>query len=140
MVRVVEFADSFVSASEPSIEGAGQENYVIENNATNEIIFSIDSENYQSAFLSYELIRKDESTFFIETGEMQLIYNGTEWNYARNIFINDEIFVSEITSPEHVVLSMVTTDGVGDLVYNSGNMGLNYEGTFRISIVRIVTV
>jgi hypothetical protein len=140
MARIVTFSDSFVSASEPQIEGVGQENYTIINNASSEVLFTIDADNYKSAFFSYELIRKDVSNSYIETGKMQLIYDGTNWNFAKNIFINDELIVSDLVNPEHVVFSMQTTDGVGELIYNSGNMGSNYEGTFRISIVRIVTL
>lgn len=137
MARIVTFSDSFTSASEPTIEGLGQENYEILNNATDEELFSIDSVNYKSAFFSFEMIRKDSLGEFVETGKMQLIFDGTNWNFARNISIGSEIIVNAIENPEHVVFSIQTTSGVGQLKYSSGNMSTGYEGTFRISIVRI---
>lgn len=137
MARIVTFSDSFTSASEPTVEGVGQENYEVLNNASDEALFSIDSNNYKSAFFSFELIRKDSLGEFVETGKMQLIFDGVNWNFVKNISIGSEMVVSTIDSPEHVVFSIQTTAGVGELTYSSGNMGASYEGTFRISIVRI---
>lgn len=137
MARIVTFSDSFESATEPSIEGLVQENYTILNNATDESILTIDSSVYKSAFIDFELKRSDETDSFIETGSLQLIYDGSSWNYAKNISINSELLVTSLENPEHVVLSFQTTDGVGELKYTSGNMGSSYEGTLKISIVRI---
>jgi len=140
MARIVTFSDSFTSATEPQIEGLAQENYLVQNNATSQVLFNIDASTYKSAFFNYELIRKDDSESFIETGKMQIVYDGSSWNFIKNIFTNDELIVSDLINNEHVVLSMQTTGDLGELIYSSGNMGLGYEGSFRISIVRIVTV
>lgn len=140
MTRIVTFSDSYASATEPSIEVSNQEDYEILNGASDEVLLTINSESYKSAFFSFELIRKDDSNVFIETGKMQLIFIDGAWNFAKNISIGSEMIVSTIESPEHLVFSVQTTMGVGELKYNSGTMGSGYEGTFRISMVRIAAI
>lgn len=137
MPRIVTFADGFVSASEPPIEGSEQETYSIANNTTDDI-FTINSEAYKSAFADYELIRKDDSNEYIQAGKISLFYDGVNWNYALGISNGSDLIVSDIESPEQVKLTISTLAGVGTLSYESGNMtGTNYVGSFKIFITRI---
>lgn len=138
MTRIINFADSFVSASEPSLEGLDQENYTIANAALNQTLFTINSANYTSAFFDFELKRSDDTSEFIETGKFQLIFIDGAWNFSQGVSIGDELLVQSIDLPEHVVISMTTDAGIGSFKYSSGSMGANYLGTFKISISRIV--
>lgn len=140
MARIVTFSDSFTSATQPFIEGVTQENYPIENNASGISLFSIDASEYKTAFVSFEIARGDILGSYIESGKMQLLFDGTNWNMVKNISINDEIIVDAITLPQHVVFSMQTSGTIGELIYSSGTMSGFYTGTFRISIVRMAIV
>jgi hypothetical protein len=138
MSRIVTFSDSFVSAQEPSIEGVSQENYEIENNVIDEALFSIDSSIYKSAFIKFELIRQSDLGSYLESGELQLIYADNEWKIAKNIAINDELIVfDQVEQPQQIKLSLVTNAGIGSLLYTSGDMEGEYQGSLRLSITRI---
>ncbi len=138
MTRIVTFADSFVSATEPSLEGINQEDYVIQNAAVNQTLFTIDESVYKSAFFDFEIIRSDDSDAYAEVGRFQLLYDGINWNFAQGISTGSQVINSEIDESYNVVFSMTTLSGVGSLKYSSGTMGANYSGTLKISISRIV--
>lgn len=138
MTRIVTFADSFVSATEPSLEGINQEDYVIQNNVIDQALFTINQSVYKSAFFDYEIIRSDDSGTYSEVGRFQFLYDNGSWQYAKGIAAGEEVISSEIVEPYNVVFSFSTLAGVGTFKYSSGNMGLNYSGTLKISISRIV--
>ncbi len=138
MTRIVDFSDTFTAATEPSIEGVDQEDYGIQNNATNVVLFSLDSTVYKSAFLDFEISRNDSVDSYQEIGKIQLIYHEETWKIAKGVSIGHEIITESLDNPFNVVLSMTTTLGVGSLKYSSGNMGILYSGSFKISITRIV--
>ena len=138
MTRIVNFSDSFVAATEPSLEGLDQENYTIQNNASDVVLFTINSSVYKSAFFNFEIIRSDISNTYTETGHFQLLFHDGSWKFAKGISAGHEIISDVIDNPFNVVMSLTTSMGVGSLKYSSGNMGSSYTGTFKISITRIV--
>lgn len=135
MSNVVNFADGFTSASAPTGAGSVLESYVINNNDTGELLFTLDSTATKSAFVDYELRRSTSLGVFIQTGSMIFAYDGA-WSVSYGNYSGDEIIVDTITSTEHVKLTLNT--GTGALTYDSGNMsGTSYSGTFKLNIVRI---
>jgi hypothetical protein len=138
MTRIINFADGFTSATEPSIEGLDQENYVIANNAVSTELFTINASVYKSAFFNFELIRSDDTNSYIESGEFKVLFYEGQWNIVKSISIGHEMFSSSIDEAFNVQIYMDTTGDVGSIKYNSGEMGNNYSGSLKISISRIV--
>lgn len=139
-MRVLTFADGFVSTSPPDVEGRDQETYNILNNQTNTTLFSIDSAQYKSAFIDFELSRSDSLGSYVQTGSITLFYNGTSWVFSFGITQNDEIISESLTEVYNVVFSFTNALGVGTLKYSSGNMGASYAGKLRTLITRVKVV
>jgi len=139
-MRTVNFADGFVSTSPPDVEGIAQENYNILNNQTNTSLFTIDSTDYKSVFIDFELTRSDVSDSYLQTGSLVLFYNGTSWQYSTLLTQNDDLLAASISLPKEVVLSLVTASGVGTLRYSSGNMGASYSGKIRMVVSKVKVV
>jgi len=139
-MRTVTFADGFVSTSAPIVEGIEQETYNILNNQTNTSLFTIDSADYKSVFIDFELTRSDVSDSFLQTGSMVLYYDGTSWQYSTLLTQGDDLIAASITLPEEVTISMVTALGVGTLRYSSGNMGASYAGKIRMIVSKVKVI
>lgn len=139
-MRVLTFADGFVSTSPPDVEGRDQETYNILNNQTNTTLFSIDSAQYKSAFIDFELSRSDSLGSYVQTGSITLFYNGTSWVFSFGLTQNDEIISESLTEVYNVVFSFTNALGVGTLKYSSGNMGASYTGKLRTLITRVKVV
>lgn len=136
MVRVINFAEGFTSASVPTGVGSIQENYTIANNATGGSIFTIDSSLSKSAFADYELRRETSLGVFIQTGSIILAYDGA-WSLSFGNYSGDEMFVDVIANTENVILTLNSSTGA--LTYDSGNMsGTSYSGTLKLNIVRVL--
>jgi hypothetical protein len=58
-VRITSFSDGFTSASEPSVSGAVQENYILLNNQslTDVVGLQFDNTSIKSVFFKYEIER-----------------------------------------------------------------------------------
>jgi hypothetical protein len=139
-MRVLTFADGFVSASPPDVEGRDQESYNLLNNQTNTTLFSIDSAQYKSAFLDFELSRSDVSDSYVQTGSITLFFDGTNWIFSFGLTQNDEIISDSLDNPFNVVFSFTNALGVGTLKYSSGNMGASYNGKLKVLITRVKVV
>lgn len=139
-MRVLTFADGFVSTSPPDVEGRDQESYNILNNQTNTTLFSIDSTQYKSAFIDFELSRSDSLGSYVQAGSITLFYDGTNWLFSVGITQNDEIISESLDEPYNVVFSFTNSLGVGTLKYSSGNMGASYTGKLRTLITRVKVV
>jgi hypothetical protein len=139
-MRVVTFADGFVSTSPPDVEGRDQESYNILNNQTNATLFTIDSAQYKSAFIDFELTRSDGTNTYVQTGSMTLIYIGSSWVFTVGMTQNDEMVSDALSNAYNVSFLFTTATGVGTLKYNSGSMATPYTGKIKMLITRIKVV
>lgn len=139
-MRILTFADGFVSTSPPDVEGRDQETYNILNNQTETTLFSIDSAQYKSAFIDFELSRSDSLGSYVQTGSITLFYDGSNWIFTVGITQNDEIISQSLDDIYNVVFSFTNALGVGTLKYSSGNMGESYTGKLRTLITRVKVV
>lgn len=139
-MRILTFADGFVSTSPPDVEGRDQETYNILNNQTETTLFSIDSAQYKSAFIDFELSRSDSLGSYVQTGSITLFYDGSNWIFTVGITQNDEIISQSLDEIYNVVFSFTNALGVGTLKYSSGNMGESYTGKLRTLITRVKVV
>lgn len=148
MPRVVDFADGFYSASAPVVTGGQQERFEILNNANNESLedsngnlFEIDSIEYLSAFINYELVREDDSDSFIQSGQMQMVCVDGVWQLTFGNYDGDRMLLDSVSSPQDVSFAVTNNSGVGGISYSSGDMtGTDYEGVLRMSITRIAKI
>jgi len=139
-MRIVTFADGFVSTSPPDVEGIGQESYNILNNQTTTTLFSIDSAQYKSAFIDFELSRSDSLASYAQTGSITLFYDGSNWIFSFGVTQNDEIISDSLAEDFNVVFSFTNALGIGTLKYSSGNMGASYAGKLKLLITRVKVV
>lgn len=140
MTRIIQFADSFTSASAPVVSGGSQEDYIIVNNQASPLeIFTIDSLKFKSAFIYFELEREDVSNEYRQSGNALIHFDGINWVYNLANYQGDDLINDSITNPEQVLFQIDTTAGVGSFKYSSGNMGASYSGNFRAFITRIIT-
>lgn len=138
MTRIISFSDGFTSSSTPVVTGGAQENYTILNNQSSPLsLFTIDSADFKSAFISFELEREDVSNEYRQVGNIALSYDGTNWLYTLGNYQGSDIIVTTLSLAKDVKLEISTSVGVGDFKYSSGNMGASYSGNLRISITRI---
>jgi hypothetical protein len=136
---VVSFADGFTSGSSPNIEGSGQEDFVILNNQSSSLeIFTLDSVDFKSAFVNFELTRKDVSNEFRQAGQFILSYNGSAWTMNVGNYQGSDLIADSLTSSEKITLTVTTSLGVASVKYTSGNMGSSYTGELKCSFTRIV--
>lgn len=140
-MRILNFSDGFTSSSAPLISGSGsQEDYVINNNATGVTLFTVDSAQYKTYFMDYELIRQDVGGVYVQQGGIILGYDGSDWtltfgNYQGVDLIQDS--TGTISSPEMIILEVSTLSGVGTVTYDSGAMGGSYSGELKLIITRV---
>lgn len=137
MTRIVNFADGFTSATAPQVAGAVQENYIILNNELTGTLFTLDSSLNKTAFVNYELIRKNDLESYTQNGSLIMAFDGTSWLLTEGNFQGNSMITQEFTTdPLSLILTLDTVTGA--LTYSSGNMiGANYIGTFKLNIVRI---
>ena len=135
MTRIVQFADGFSSAGAPVIAGGSQENYTLLNNQTGTNITDLifDSALYRSAFLSAEIERLGSSEFR-QTIEIQLFWDGADWNLTTGNSSGSDILNDSIISTDQVVLHI---DSSGQISYDSGNLSGHTSSKLKLSIVRI---
>lgn len=136
MARIVTFADTFVSATAPAIEGFGQEEYAILNNVSGQSLFTINPASYTSAFIYYELMREDETTRYVEVGELKLMYNDGTWYFSKGLTSGDQITNTIIEYPYNLIFSITTSLNIGTLKYTTGDLGVSNIGYLKINISR----
>lgn len=135
----MQFADSFTSASQPTIEGGSQEDYLILNNqSSGQTIFTVDGSVYKSVFANYELSRTDSLNEFRQAGSFIMSFDGTLWTLNLGSYQGSDLISDTLTSSQNITLTPSTSLGVGSLQYTSGNMGAGYVGTLKIIITRVV--
>lgn len=139
-MRVVTFADGFTSTSPPDVEGRDQESYDILNNQTDTELFDIDSLQYKSAFIDFELSRSNDTESYLQTGSMVIFYDGSDWILIPGMTQNDEILSNSLVDPQNVTFSFTNAAGIGTLSYSSGNMDEPHVGKLKLLITRIKEV
>lgn len=134
--RITAFADGFTSASEPSVSGAVQENYILLNNQslTDIVGLQFDSSSIKSVFFKYELERVG-STSKKQVGTFQLVYN-TSWELTFGNYQGDSIIEDVLTEEYGVTLSVTS---LGQIQYTSNNFIGHVSSEIRLYIVRILT-
>lgn len=139
MSRIASFADGFTSATAPTLEGASQDDYTLLNNqasATDVTGLVFSSVEYKSAFLDFTLTRSDDTPLlFTQTGSAIASYDGSTWSLEFGNFIGDSLIQDTLTNDEHVILSIT---GVGQVQYQTGNMGTGHSCELSISSIRIL--
>jgi hypothetical protein len=135
LTRIVTFADGFTSASAPVIAGGSQENYTLLNNQTGTNITGLvfDSTLYKSAFISAEIERIGSSQFR-QTVDIQLYWDGTDWNLTSGNSSGSDILNESITATQHIVLSINSS---GQVSYDSGNLAGHTSSKLKLLIVRV---
>lgn len=137
-MRIASFADGFTSSSAPTIEGAEQEIYTINNNVSTltDITGLIFNEgDTRSVFGQIEI----ERTTSIDEYRQSISFIALNWTGAWELqfgnYIGDDMVKSSITSATDIVLSMTNA---GQWQYQTGNMaGTDYVGKIKISLTRM---
>jgi hypothetical protein len=134
-VRLVNFADGFTSASEPTVSGGAQETYTLLNNQslTNISGLVFDSSSIKSVFVNYE-IERIGATSKKQVGTFQLAYNST-WEITFGNFQGDEIIEDVLTSDFGITLSVTS---LGQIQYSSNNFGSHVSSKIKLYIVRLI--
>lgn len=136
MTRIVQFSDGFVSASAPVVSGGSQENYDLLNNQTGTEITGLvfDSLLYKSAFIDAE-IERNGILSYRQVIQVQLYFDGTNWNLTTGNSSGDDLLNPTITETEMITLFI---DSAGQVSYDSGNLAGHTSSKLKLSIVRIV--
>jgi hypothetical protein len=136
-MRVVTFADGFVSTTPPVLDGEVSANYSLLNNQSSPVNISdfiIGSSSYKSAFISYEIERIGASTYR-QVGSLIAVFNGT-WSITFGNFQGDGIFSDTIVNSENVVLSINAS--TGQFSYTSGNLPGHTSSKLKIYITKVL--
>lgn len=139
-MRVLTFADGFISTIPPETSGIAQESYNILNDQTDTNLFTIDSTQYKSAFIDFELTRSTSSESYIQTGSIVFYFDGTDWQLITGLTQNDDIISSSLDEAYNVSFSFTNDAGIGTLKYSSGNMVGTYQGKLKLLITRVKVV
>lgn len=133
-MRIVTFADGFVSTAPPAAEGQYQQSSEVVNLALNEPLLTMTSE-YRSAFIDFEISRTDIFSSFVETGRLTLVFKDNLWNFSVGLTQGDEILNSD--EPQGVSFSIENVAGQGILKYTSNEMGASYVGSIKMIISKV---
>lgn len=134
--RITAFADGFTSASEPSVSGAVQENYILLNNQalTDVVGLQFDNTSIKSVFFKYE-IERIGSTSKQQVGTFQMAYN-TSWELTFGNYQGDSIIEDVLTEEYGITLSVTS---LGQIQYSSNNFIGHVSSEIKLYIVRILT-
>ena len=134
--RITAFADGFTSASEPSVSGAVQENYILLNNQslTDVVGLQFDNTSIKSVFFKYE-IERIGSTSKKQVGTFQMAYN-TSWELTFGNYQGDSIIEDVLTEEYGITLSVTS---LGQIQYSSNNFIGHVSSEIKLYIVRILT-
>lgn len=136
-MRVVTFADGFVSTTPPVIEGEVRETYTLLNNQSSPVNISgliIDSAEFKSAFINFEIERIGTSTYR-QVGSFIAAYNGS-WSLTFGNYQGDQIINDSLVNPENITLSIDGT--TGQVSYTSGNQTGHTSSKLKIYITKVV--
>lgn len=136
MTRIVQFSDGFTSASSPVVSGGAQENYDLLNNQTGTEITGLifDSSIYKSAFMDAE-IERNGILSYRQIIQIQLYFDGTNWNLTTGNSSGDDLLNPSITEPEMISLFI---NSVGQVFCDTGDLVGHTSSKLKLSIVRIV--
>jgi hypothetical protein len=134
--RITAFADGFTSASEPSVSGAVQENYILLNNQslTDVVGLQFDSASIRSVFFKYE-IERIGSTPKKQVGTFQMAYS-TSWELTFGNYQGDSIIEDVLTEEYGITLSVTS---LGQIQYSSNNFIGHVSSEIKLYIVRILS-
>lgn len=134
--RITAFADGFTSASEPSVSGAVQENYILLNNQslTDVVGLQFDNTSIKSVFFKYE-IERIGSTSKKQVGTFQIVYN-TSWELTFGNYQGDSIIEDVLTEEYGITLSVTS---LGQIQYSSNNFIGHVSSEIKLYIVRILS-
>lgn len=135
-MRVVTFADGFVSTTPPVLEGEVAENYTLLNNQSSPVNISgliIDIADYKSAFINYEIERIGTTTYR-QVGSFIAVFNGT-WSITFGNYQGNEIINDTLVNPENITLSIDGT--TGQVSYTSGNQVGHTSSKLKIYITKV---
>lgn len=134
--RITAFADGFTSASEPSVSGAVQENYILLNNQslTDVVGLQFDNTSIKSVFFKYE-IERIGSTYKKQVGTFQMAFN-TSWELTFGNYQGDSIIEDVLTEEYGVTLSVTS---LGQIQYSSNNFIGHVSSEIKLYIVRILS-
>lgn len=136
-MRVVTFADGFVSTTPPVIEGEVRETYTLLNNQSSSTAISgliINSAEFKSAFINYEIERIGTSTYR-QVGSFIAAFNGT-WSLTFGNYQGDQIINDTLVNPENITLTINAS--TGQVSYTSGNQVGHTSSKLKIYITRVV--
>lgn len=136
-MRVVTFADGFVSTTPPVLEGEVSESYTLLNNQSSPANISgliINSADYKSAFVNYEIERIGTTTYR-QVGSFIAVYNGT-WSITFGNFQGNEVIADSLVNPENITISINAS--TGQVSYTSGNQAGHTSSKLKIYITKVV--
>lgn len=135
-MRVVTFADGFVSTTPPELQGEVSENYDLLNNQVSAVDiddFIVDGSDFKSVFINYEIERIGASTYR-QAGSLLAVFNGT-WSLTFGNYQGNQIFNDAIESSENVVLSIGPASG--QFSYISGDLPGHTSSKLKMFITRV---
>jgi len=136
-MRVVTFADGFVSTTPPTIEGEVRETYTLNNNQvapTNITGLVFDSSECKSVFFNYEIERIGTATYR-QVGSFIAVYNGT-WSLSFGNYQGEQIINDTLVDPENITLTISPSSG--QLSYTSGNQPGHVSSEMKIYITKVL--
>lgn len=136
-MRVVTFADGFVSTTPPVIEGEVRETYTLLNNQSSPVNISgliINSAEFKSAFINFEIERIGVSTYR-QVGSFIAAYNGS-WSITFGNYQGDQIINDSLVVPQNITLSIDAS--TGQVSYTSGNQTGHTSSKLKIYITKVV--
>lgn len=135
-MRVVTFADGFVSTTPPVIEGEVRETYTLLNNQSSPASITgliVDSNAVKSAFINFEIERIGTSTYR-QVGSFIAVYNGS-WSLSFGNYQGDQIINDTLDNTENITLSINATSG--QISYTSGDLPSHASTKFKIYITKV---
>jgi len=127
--RILTFSDGFTSSTAPTVTGASEETYTLNNNqsTTNISGLLIDPTDFTTAFFNYELERIGSSTYR-QSGQFQIVWNGSSFSLSFGPFDGDNLMGIDTT------LSVLNS---GQFQYSTVNLTGHTSSKLKIFITRI---
>jgi hypothetical protein len=135
-MRVVTFADGFVSTTPPDVNGLDQENYTLLNDqaVTNITGLLFDSSEVKSVFFTYELERIGTTTYR-QSGQFIAAFNGT-WSLTFGNYQGDSIIEDTLTQDYGFVISIDSASG--QIKYESGDQAGHTSSKLKLFTLKVV--
>jgi len=123
------------------IQGAQVSIYALSNNigSPTSVGTLVDSDDFRSVFMDYELERSVTGTPYRQVGTMMAYYDGSTYNLSFGNYDGSDLLTTDAPTGEKVRLTLVS-GGSGQylLHYESGNLaGSAHSCNLKISITKI---